>query len=110
MLTGKANEAFLNHSIGKDISLFETMLPIYKHALIIEWLDSVGYITHTHFDIETKLWGYEVFNNKLYDKLGESTLYDENIDVCIVEMAVYQCRKQATEEAIIKANEIYNGN
>jgi hypothetical protein len=42
ILNGKAKEDFIKTKIGNEISLFESMLPIYSNALIIEWFDSVG--------------------------------------------------------------------
>ena len=89
ILTGKAKEAFLKRSIGKEIALFEAMLPIYQHALIIEWLDSVGIYISTEY------------------------IYGDHFSCCVetLEQTTFtkgDTRQQATEKAIEKANEIYN--
>ena len=93
ILTGKAKEAFLKHSIGKEIALFEAMLPIYQHALIIEWLDSVGIITEV---IATYYDGW-TFLPVVYDNFANK--HDIDFD--------YDSRQQATEKAIERAVEIY---
>ncbi len=96
-LTGKAKESFLKHSIGKEIALFETMLPIYQHALIIEWLDSVG------INVEVGLYPNEdgdiYFSGVIFGKIGG---WDDQ--------EYYTSRQQATEKAIERALKIFNGN
>ena len=47
ILTGKAKEDFIKTKIGNEINLFESMLPIYSNALIVEWFDSVGIYINT---------------------------------------------------------------
>ena len=87
-LTGKAKEDFIKTKIGNEISLFESMLPIYRNALIIEWFDSVGiYITSDYFEL----------NKEFY-----SEILDSNFAI------VKPTRQEALTEAIKKANEIYN--
>lgn len=78
-LTGKAKEGFLKAN-GKKEAWINIMLPIYQQALIIEWFDSVEY------DKISSLWDYCFYG-------------------CYRGLRDY---KQATEQAIKKANEIYN--
>ena len=88
ILTEKAKEDFIKTKIGNEISLFESMLPIYKNALLIEWFDSVGiYITSDYFEL----------NKGFY-----SEVLDSNFAI------VKPTRQEALTEAIKKANEIYN--
>ena len=88
ILTGKAKEEFIKAKIGNEINLFESMLPIYKNALLIEWFDSVGiYITSDYFEL----------NKGFY-----SEILDSNFAI------VKPTRQEALTEAIKKANEIYN--
>lgn len=88
ILTGKAKEEFIKAKIGNEINLFESMLPIYKNALLIEWFDSVGiYITSDYFEL----------NNGFY-----SEILDSNFEI------IKPTRQEALTEAIKKANEIYN--
>ena len=88
ILTGKAKEDFIKTKIGNEISLFESMLPIYRNALITEWFDSVGiYITSDYFEL----------NKGFY-----SEVLDSNFAI------VKPTRQEALTEAIKKANEIYN--
>ena len=52
ILTGKAKEECIKAKIGNEINLFESMLPIYKNALLIEWFDSVGiYVNSDYFEL-----------------------------------------------------------
>ncbi len=92
ILTGKAKEAFLKHSIGKEIALFEVMLPIYQHALIIEWLDSVGIYVEVGYLHAYKEW---------YRKVSTDT------GSCYIRG--WESRQQATEKAIERAVELFNG-
>ena len=63
------------------------------YALIIEWIDSVGiYIEISFYD--DCYWTYNIYSNK-------PVLEKETANIC-------NNRQQATEEAIKKANEIYN--
>ena len=88
ILTGKAKEDFIKTKIGNEINLFESMLPIYKNALIIEWFDSVGiYITSDYLEL----------NKGFY-----SEILNENFEI------IKPTRQEALTEAIKKANEIYN--
>ena len=88
ILTGKAKKDFIKAKIGNEINLFESMLPIYKNALLIEWFDSVGiYVTSDYFEL----------NKGFY-----SEVLDSNFAI------VKPTRQEALTEAIKKANEIYN--
>ena len=88
ILTGKAKEEFIKAKIGNEINLFESMLPIYKNALLIEWFDSVGiYVNSDYFEL----------NKGFY-----SEILDSNFAI------VKPTRQEALTEAIKKANEIYN--
>ncbi|WP_353166716.1 hypothetical protein [Empedobacter brevis] len=94
-LTGKAREDFKKWFIEtKDLyDSFENELRLMcdtrLNALIIEWFDSVGIFINTvrlH-----SIWNYSFwFNHNRYQEYNFNT------------------RQEATEQAIIKANEIYN--
>lgn len=83
ILTGKCKGDFLKSKIGSEVILFESMLPIYQNALIIEWLDSIKYSKNT------SLWEY-CFEYEYSNSL--------------------KTFKHIVEQSIIKANEIYNEN
>lgn len=82
ILTGKTKEDFIKTKIGNEISLFESMLPIYSNALIIEWFDSIKY---------NEIWS-------LWDFSFKKIFYSNN------NLSILQIQ----EQAIKKANEIYN--
>ena len=86
ILTGKCKEDFIKTKIGNEINLFESMLPIYKNALLIDFFDSVG----IYINIRRT-------NNEFmsYITNDESSFYKK-------------IRQEALSEAIKKANEIYN--
>lgn len=87
-LTGKCKEAFLKYCKQTE-SFMETYEDIYLNALIIEFFDSVGiYIT------------IEPFKNY------QIVYFDVSINFEL--HSVWKNRHEATNEAIIKANEIYN--
>ena len=97
ILTGKAKEDFIKTKIGNEISLFESMLPIYRNALIIEWFDSVGiYISINYVDF--------------YDELRNNTGFETYVTNkgLSVKFRSVSSRQEATIQAIKKANEIYN--
>lgn len=96
VLTGKCKEDFLkyydNHSIKYLLSWtdFEDLPLVVKNNLIIEWFDSFGvYIGIVHVNVGS---GY--FEAIVHYYGG---LYFKSIS-----------RIEATQKAIIKANEIYN--
>lgn len=99
LLTGKAKEDFLesfNKKCYDSFLEFEDLfsknkeLSIIRNALIIEWFDSVGiYIGIVRFNVGS---GY--FEARVHYNGG---LYFTSIS-----------RIEATQKAIIKANEIYN--
>jgi len=101
-LTGKCKEDFLEwfkksekiklHKYEKVEIVFKIQNESYKNALIIEFFDSVGIkvlIDTLHF----QNWFFYKIKN--------------NINI-IEDVIMYNSRIKATNEAIIKANEIYN--
>ena len=96
ILTGKAKEDFIKTKIGNEISLFESMLPIYSNALIIEWFDSVGiYIfIDSVKSYKERFWRFHIAMNDLDRNIREEFYMDN--------------RSEITYKAIKKANEIYN--
>ena len=103
VLTGKAKEEFFNWLDnqgvnGIDISnwefeKFHLLSNVSQNSLIIEWFDSVGiYIEISFYD--DCYWTYNIYSNK-------PVLEKETANIC-------NNRQEATEEAIKKANEIYN--
>jgi hypothetical protein len=106
ILTGKSKENFLQWYSDNYLIYFNhyKKKPTLINALIIEWFDSVGMIIHTNIDIETKKWGYELFYIIAYGNLKEN---DFHLDIP-TEYDKFNTRQEATEQAIIQANEIYN--
>lgn len=103
-LTGKAKEDFLK-SNGKKEAWINIMLPIYQQALIIEWFDSVGIIINIEasFDLSgvyNRGFDYQILDEKATHQV-KSYFVGSNKDC-------YPTRQEATEQAIIKANQIYN--
>ena len=95
LLTGKCKKSFIEEKLGNNIGLFETMLQMYKHALIIDFFDSVGiYISINREISENSFWNFDF-------------TYKENLNNTFF-TDYYETRQQATEEAIKKANEIFN--
>ena len=103
ILTGKCKRTFLKwikirvnsklHEIYKIEFWFNLQDESFKIALIIEWFDSLGiYIEISFYD--DCYWTYNIYSNK-------PVLEKETANIC-------NNRQQATEEAIKKANEIYN--
>lgn len=106
-LTGKCKEDFLDYywenyikSIGivgvklEAEEFFDSLYPIFKNALIIEFFDSVGIYIVTGLDT--------AFSNKFeygIDFIKKETIFfDER----------FNSRTEATNAAIEKANELYN--
>lgn len=105
ILNGKAKEEFLEwyfntylkknkYILIKDIEeLFLSIEPVFQNVLIIEWFDSVG--IYIYFNTGT----YVLTPNFRYEVITEDNIYigyKEN------------SRKEATIQAIKKANKIYN--
>ena len=95
ILTGKA----LKHykiwfdKYYNDYWTYYQSKPTILNALIIEWFDSVGiYIEISFYD--DCYWTYNIYSNK-------PVLEKETANIC-------NNRQEATEQAIEKANEIYN--
>ena len=89
ILNGKAKEDFKEwayYSYVEDSGDLAMMRSTYRNALIIEWFDSVGIYVNI-----TVTYGF----NWNIEGLGCSD---------------FNTRKEATEQAIKKANEIYNEN
>lgn len=107
ILTGKTKEDFekwLNkemyylgrHNFEDRDNNIEDLSDIFQNALIIEWFDSIGiYIEVYRHNNRPTVQG---FNSRIVRRIN----------------GYYECctavdtRKEATEEAIKKANEIYN--
>ena len=96
ILNGKAKDNFFQWWENKiKLDKFQYFKPredVYLNALIIEWLDSVGiYINTTYED-------YQSLNIRTWIVwINEYLLID------------FKTRQEATKQAIIKANDIYNG-
>ena|SRR5690606_11103130 len=122
ILTGKAkadfeiwllkdgNEVINDGTIEYDLYyMCKYMIPqnmvFYK---IIEWFDSVGY----HIGIEPHIGGgADVYYAKIVyrmDNFIDTWLDVENTIYSPIELH-FESRKEATKQAIIKANELYNG-
>lgn len=72
------------------------------HAVIVEWLDSIGIYTDAQM-----VSGFDFENNKIHSPVWFMNVFSE--ECCYTDdVEEYPSRKQATIKAIIKANEIYN--
>ena len=97
ILTGKAKEDFYKYLNIKDYKLFDYVRKKYaneivSNALIIEWFDSVG-----------------IYVNSSGLTLSKTFISDVSVnDNCEYNYDGFRTRKEATEQAIKKANEIYN--
>ena len=98
ILTGKCREDFIKTKIGNEIKLFESMLPIYRNTLIIEWFDSVGIYIMPEICSIKGIFTATIFHEKYRTKTGRTISEIEN----------FNSRQEALIEAIKKANEIYN--
>jgi hypothetical protein len=93
ILNGKAKEDFIKTKIGNEISLFESMLPIYSNALIIEWFDSVGIcIDRDCINMEMVITDFKGIKEKQ----------------TIIDCGLEEPFPDWWKKAIKKANEIYN--
>ena len=88
-LTGKAKEKFLEYVLknyGYDKTAISYCPEIYLNAIIIEFFDSVGLFFSINYEDKV----FDTYINTLWVDTNQPT------------------RKQATEKAIERANEIYN--
>ena len=98
ILTGKAKEDFKEWKVNnKNLSTievldFEHLSKTSQNALIIDFFDSVGIYCVSNYNFINTNWSYSV----------------KNADTILSRGCNYKTRKEATEQAIIKANEIYN--
>lgn len=93
ILTGKTKADFLKENKWVEELLFHEVDEIYINALIIDWFDSVG----IYVFIERAM--YLEVPNFIYRIETEDNLHEGYRE---------SKRKEATQQAIIKANEIYN--
>lgn len=112
ILTGKAKQDFENWlkvncdtfaeplsmgigcSCGNNFDyddIYENVTESMQHALIFEWLYSVGthVIVYPCFIFERMLWDYTIYDKKINTQTSET-------------------RNEATKAAILTANDIYN--
>lgn len=95
ILTGKAKEDF---SYKYNMSNFNEYSEVLQNALIIEFFDSVGICI-------------EIDVSRFNDKYGfDCGFYYDNFNDYIAIDGFFNSRQEATEQAIIKANDIYNEN
>lgn len=94
ILTGIAKEDFKRWVYKEyDYQDLEVIYPKYLvDTLIIEWLDSVGLFCVPNYNFINTNWSYSV----------------KNIDTILLRGCSYISRQEATKQAILKANEIYN--
>lgn len=89
LLNGKCKEDFEKY-ICNIRHIYESSLTSQKYALIIEWFDSVGiYISLNYHPISNSFSYFINYPDRFYSRI---TTF----------------RKEATKQAIIKANDIYN--
>ena len=92
-LTGSDRDYYEKHEVIEISWKAEKM---FLFPIIIEWFDSVGIYVETGV-YPCQEYGNVYFSGSFFGKLGG---WDDKTN--------YTDRQQATEEAIIKANEIYN--
>jgi len=97
LLTGKCKEDFEKwFEINYPYKRYDLQIELYLNALIIEFFDSVGiYISVKCSFCSCNIWKYLVHEINF-----------EDIELNILN---FDSRQQATNEAIKKANLIYNG-
>lgn len=97
LLTGKASKDFIKWLYFKhNLQPYNLFNEIIQYALIIEWFDSIGiYIEVYRHNNRPTVQG---FNSRIVRRINGY------YECCIA----VDTRKEATEEAIKKANEIYN--
>lgn len=106
-LTGKALEDFNKWNYDDDFGYIDcepTSLVVHfvnldenlRNTIIIEWFDIVGIYIEIKADVYTVVGIGDKCD--FYIKIGKKLFYEP----------MYRSRKEAIEQAIIKANEIYN--
>lgn len=94
-LTDKAREDFLNwYEVSDYGSSIDRINITFKNALIIEWFDSIGIYIITNYSCGD--FDYEV---KDYTSQNSCKIHFNSN---------FESRQEATKQAIIKANKIYN--
>lgn len=93
ILTYKAKADFIKWC-KQDAAWMDTYYDLFLFALIIEWLDSVGFIT----EIDPLYYDGWMFESVVYDRSGNNHYVSE----------LFNTRQEATKAAIEKANELYN--
>ena len=92
ILTGKAKEDFLEYLDVEEKWFNEEYIPLFEYALIIEWFDSVGIYCVPNYNFINKNWSCSA----------------KDIYTILYRGCNFNSRQEATRQAIIKANEIYN--
>jgi len=102
MLTDRAKTHFESWAYLNDFRFAMNLKPLFKNTVIIEWLESVGLLIEIGIDqtsapkFDYKILKYEHFGNYEY------AFVDLGSD------GLYRSQQEAIEQAIVKANEIYN--
>lgn len=91
-LTDKAVDTFEKWII-EEYPEYERTYSLFQNALIIEWFDSVGIYISIH---------YETFGNYYFNTLITNRRITMNLRANSI------TRTEAINEAIVKANEIFN--
>ena len=95
ILNGKSEVDFIkwaSYNYGEDSGDLTMLREVYRNALIIEFFDSVGIYIEIHYS----------------RILGDKFLCIVNTEANYNLTSYQDSRQQATEQAIIKANEIHN--
>jgi len=101
ILTGKAKEDFVEWC-KQDADWLQTYEDIFLYALIIEWFDSVGIYVECNratLGIDFKCWYYTISDSR-----------GVHLNNYLYNIVKVDSRHEATKQAIIKANELYNEN
>jgi hypothetical protein len=91
LLTDKAKEDF-GDKCFYQFKDFKKLPEVCQNALIIEWLDRLGIFIQIDFESREPVFSYYIFSGK---------------NICSGEENA-KSRTEATQKAILKANEIYN--
>lgn len=108
ILTGKALKDFIKWLYKKhNLQPYNCFNDVILHATIIEWFDSISIFIHIEPNIgggASVFYPEIIYRNKDFIDIHEKV---ENTKYMPTEM-YFDSRQEATKQAIIKANEIYN--
>lgn len=88
---------YIEGAIEQDLSeIFDILPKSMRNALIIEWFDSFGINIEIAIGRSEDLIGFDV------------CIWEDRFKTFQMNAIIYDSRQEATKQAIIRANEIYN--